>query len=78
MTRRRIATIEVFAELGSPIQLELRGPGPVPSKPIVQLVNVRKTDASAVREVVQELLPALELTVYDALQAALPHTRRQR
>jgi hypothetical protein len=76
MTRRRVATIEVFAELGSPIQLELRGPGPVPGKPLGHIVNVRKTDAAAVREVVQELLPALELTVYDALQAALPFTRR--
>lgn len=77
MSRIRVATIEVFAELGSPIQLELRGPGPVPGRPLVHVVNVRKTDAAATREVVQELLPQLELTVYDALQAALPHTRRR-
>ena len=69
----KVATIEVFAELGSPIQVELRAPGPVP---LVHVENVRRVDVKAARDVEAQLRPRLVQALYDALQAALPHTRR--
>ncbi len=73
MSRVKVATIEVFAELGSPIQVVLEAPGPVPTR---HVTNARKVDVAAAREVEKDLRGALVQALYDALQAALPHTRR--
>lgn len=76
MNRKKVATItlDVMAD-GSCLEVELRAPMPS-GRPRVQLVNVRRADRGAARQVLAELELSLVDAVEDGLRAALPHTRR--
>lgn len=77
MPRTKVATItiDVFAERGGPISIELRTPAP-DGTPRIQRTNVRQADARGALDAERDLRLGLVQALEDALVLAHPLTRR--